>query len=83
MKKNSKIKKKINLIISEVLKISVDKINDDIEMNKVPQWDSVGQLLIISSLEDGFKIRFSSSEISKLIDLRSITKIIESKILKR
>ena len=83
MKKNSKIKKNINLIISEVLKISVDKINDDIEMNKVPQWDSVGQLLIISSLEDGFKIRFSSSEISKLIDLRSITKIIESKILKR
>jgi acyl carrier protein len=83
MKKNSQISEKINSILSEILKISIDKTEDEIEMNKVPQWDSVAQLLIISSLEDEFKIQFSSSEISKLIDLKSITEIIENKNLKK
>jgi len=83
MKKNLKTKERVNSILCEILKISIGKIDEDIEMNKVPQWDSVAQLLIISSLEDEFKIQFSSSEISKLIDLRSIIKIIENKNLRK
>ena len=80
MKKNLKTSEKVKFIVSEILKISINKTEDDIEMNKVPQWDSVSQLLIISSLEDKFNIQFSSSEISKLIDLKSIIKIIEKKV---
>lgn len=83
MKKNLKTREKICSILSEILKISIGKDDEDIEMNKVPQWDSVAQLLIISSLEDEFKIQFSSSEISKLIDLKSIIKMIENKNLKK
>ena len=66
------------LLLSACADLSI--LEDDIEMNKVPQWDSVAQLLIISSLEDKFNIQFSSSEISKLIDLKSIIKIIEKKV---
>ena len=83
MKKNLKTRERICSILSEILKISIGKADEDIEMNKVPQWDSVAQLLIISSLEDEFKIQFSSSEISKLIDLKSIIKMIENKDLKK
>tara|TARA_B100001057_G_scaffold315230_1_gene315331 strand:- start:1337 stop:1588 length:252 start_codon:yes stop_codon:yes gene_type:complete len=83
MKKNLKTKERICSILSEILKISLGKDDEDIEMNKVPQWDSVAQLLIISSLEDEFKIQFSSSEISKLVDLKSIIKMIENKNLKK
>jgi len=79
MKKNLKTRERICSILSEILKISIGKTDEDIEMNKVPQWDSVAQLLIISSLEDEFKIQFSSSEISKLVDLKSIIKMIENK----
>ena len=83
MKKNLKTRERISSILSEILKISIGKTDEDIEMNKVPQWDSVAQLLIISSLEDEFKIQFSSSEISKLIDLKSIIKMIENKNSKK
>ena len=83
MKKNLKTRERVISILSEILKISIGKADEDIEMNKVPQWDSVAQLLIISSLEDEFKIQFSSSEISKLIDLKSIIKMIENKDLKK
>lgn len=77
MKKISKNKEKINKIVSEILKISIDEMHDNIEMNKISQWDSVAHLLIISSLEEEFKIQFSSSEVSKLVDLKSIYQIIE------
>ena len=80
MKKNLKISEKAKSVVSEILKISINKTEDDIDMNKIPQWDSVAQLIIISSLEDKFKIQFSSSEISKLTDLKSIIKIIEKKV---
>tara|TARA_B110000240_G_C13172167_1_gene314119 strand:- start:257 stop:505 length:249 start_codon:yes stop_codon:yes gene_type:complete len=82
MKKISKNKEKINKIVSEILKISIDKIQDNIEMNKISQWDSVAHLLIISSLEEEFKIQFSSSEVSKLVDLKSIYQIIEVNLIK-
>lgn len=80
MKKNLKISEKVKSVVSEILKISINKTEGDIDMNKIPQWDSVAQLIIISSLEDKFKIQFSSSEISKLTDLKSIIKIIEKKV---
>ena len=72
----------INKIVSEILKISIDKMYDNIEMNKISQWDSVAHLLIISSLEEEFKIQFSSSEVSKLVDLKSIYQIIEVNLIK-
>ena len=82
MKKISKNKEKINKIVSEIIKISIDKMYDNIEMNKISQWDSVAHLLIISSLEEEFKIQFSSSEVSKLVDLKSIYQIIEVNLIK-
>ena len=80
MKKNLEISEEVKSVLSEILKVSINKTEEDIEMNKIPQWDSVAQLLIISSLEDKFNIQFSSTEISKLIDLKSIIKIIEKKV---
>ena len=79
MKKNLEISEEVKSVLSEILKVSINKTEEDIEMNK-SSVDSVAQLLIISSLEDKFNIQFSSSEISKLIDLKSIIKIIEKKV---
>lgn len=81
MKKTLNVSEKINKIISKILKISLNDINDNFEMNKISQWDSVAHLEIITSLEEEFKIQFSSPEISKLIDMKDIKKIIENKII--
>ena len=81
MKKTLNVSEKINKIISKILKISLNDINDNFEMNKISQWDSVAHLEIITSLEEEIKIQFSSPEISKLIDMKDIKKIIENKII--
>ena len=83
MKNTSEVSDKIFKILSRILKIPLNKIDDNFEMNKVSQWDSVAHLDIISTFEDEFNIQFDASEISKLINLKNINKIIQQKIKKK
>ena len=83
MKNTSEVSNKIFKILSRILKIPLNKIDDNFEMNKVSQWDSVAHLDIISTFEDEFNIQFDASEISKLINLKNINKIIQQKIKKK
>tara|TARA_B100000242_G_C42640906_1_gene301405 strand:- start:183 stop:434 length:252 start_codon:yes stop_codon:yes gene_type:complete len=83
MKNTSEVSDKIFKILSRILKIPLNKIDDNFEMNKVSQWDSVAHLDIISTCEDEFNIQFDASEISKLINLKNINKIIQQKIKKK
>ena len=83
MKNTLEVSDKIFKILSRILKIPLNKIDDNFEMNKVSQWDSVAHLDIISTFEDEFNIQFDASEISKLINLKNINKIIQQKIKKK
>lgn len=83
MKNTSEVSDKIFKILSRILKIPLNKIDNNFEMNKVSQWDSVAHLDIISTFEDEFNIQFDASEISKLINLKNINKIIQQKIKKK
>ena len=80
MKNTLEVSDKIFKILSRILKIPLNKIDDNFEMNKVSQWDSVAHLDIISTFEDEFNIQFDASEVSKLINLKNIDKIIQQKI---
>lgn len=83
MKNTSEVSDKIFKILSRILKIPLNKIDNNFEMNKVSQWDSVAHLDIISTFEDEFNIQFDASEISKIINLKNINKIIQQKIKKK
>ena len=80
MKNISEINDKILKILSKVLKISTIEIKDDFEMNKVPNWDSVAHLDIITSFEEEFNIQFESNDIPKLVNLKNIKQIIQKKL---
>ena len=82
MKKISEINDKILKILSKVLKISTIEIKDDFEMNKVPNWDSVAHLDIITSFEEEFNIQFESNDIPKLVNLKNIKMIIQKRVEK-
>jgi acyl carrier protein len=53
---------------------SVEKL----EFNAVPEWDSIGHMTLIATLEDGFGISFETDDI---VDFSSFSKGIE--ILKK
>ena len=49
-------------------------------MNKIPQWDSVAHVEIISSLEDKYEFQFTSEEISSFTSFQNILNVVEKKI---
>ena len=69
--------KYINAFV-EGLELSAEEVTDNLEYQGVPQWDSVGHMALIASLEDSFEIMMDTDDI---IDFSSFKKGIE--ILKK
>ena len=58
----------------ESLEIDSGIVNDNLEYNSVPEWDSIGHMSLIASLEEAFNI---SIETDDIIDFSSFKKGIE------
>ena len=76
------LKIEIKSVFSEVFKISVDEIPDDLSYGEVAQWDSIGHLNLIVSLENFFKIKFSDEDVLNLLSLEDFQQTIKSLIPK-
>ena len=55
----------------EGLEISLDVVNEKLEYQGIPQWDSVGHMGLIASLEEAFDIMMDTDDI---IDFSSYEK---------
>ena len=65
--------KYINAFI-EALELSAEEVTENLEYQGIPQWDSVGHMALIASLEDAFDIMMDTDDI---IDFSSFKKGIE------
>tara|TARA_B100000965_G_C19415245_1_gene679600 strand:- start:66 stop:305 length:240 start_codon:yes stop_codon:yes gene_type:complete len=62
----------------ETFSLSKEKINDKLKYNDIPEWDSIGHMTLMSSLEETFGV---SIETDDIVDFSSYKKGIE--ILKK
>jgi len=62
----------------ESLAVGEDVINEDLKYNDIPEWDSIGHMTLMSSLEEVFQITLDTDDI---VDFSSYKKGIE--ILKK
>ena len=69
--------KYINAFV-EGLEVSADIVKEGLEYQSIPEWDSVGHMGLVASIEDAFDIMMDTDDI---IDLSSFEKGIE--ILKK
>lgn len=63
----------IKELIARVLNVDVAQVTDDLSSGDIPQWDSVGNLAIISTIEQEFDIEFPLDVLFDLTSVRSIT----------
>ena len=64
-------KKKYQDIFVKSLSIETKKFNEKIKYNEIPEWDSIGHMMLMSSLEEGFNITIETDDI---IDFSSFSK---------
>ena len=64
-------------IIAEAIEVESNKIDEDTAIGDFPNWDSLGQLVIITSLEKEFDIKFDPEDIMDLEDVGDMISAIE------
>ncbi len=62
----------IKEIIARVLNVDLSVISDDLSSGDIPEWDSVGNLAIISTLEQELDVEFPLEDLFDLTSVRSI-----------
>ena len=69
---------KYSEIFKTALNVSADKVNENLKYNEIDEWDSIGHMTLMASLEEEYKI---SLETDDIVDFSSFKKGIE--ILKK
>ena len=65
----------IRKIIADVLNVDAAVVTDELAVGSIPEWDSVGNLAIISTIEQELGVEFPLEE---LFDLTSVEAIIDA-----
>ena len=61
-------------IVSQVFGIDESEVDDNLEYQGIPAWDSINHLELVSTLETQFDVEFDMDDI---IDMENIKKIRE------
>ena len=73
------MKKKLYQLLEKATKSKKLNLNKDYKIDKLKGWDSLSNTNFLLSIEESFKIRFSTNELSNLIDKESILKALNKK----
>lgn len=63
---------KIKNLIAETLNIEKDIVTPDLAIGSIPQWDSVGNLSIITAIEKQLGIEIPIEDLFDLTDVKSL-----------
>ncbi len=68
---------RVKEIIAQVLNVDPGRITDELSSGDIPEWDSVGNLAIISTIEQELDVEFP---LEVLFDLTSVKAIVDEVI---
>ena len=80
-KMDDEIHDKVIKTIAETLKVNKAKLNASIGIGDIPDWDSLGHVNVISSIEAAFDVIFDVEEALDCETIGEIIEIISEKIL--
>lgn len=79
MNKNE-IVEKLTLVFHEVFGDNNIVLNDDMTANDVEKWDSLTHMLMISTVEERFGVKFKLKELNKLKKVGDIVSTLKEKL---
>jgi acyl carrier protein len=74
------LEQKVIKVIADSLEVTEDQITEDTAIGDIPEWNSLGHIVIISSLEKEFSINFDPEIIMDLEDVSDIVAAIEERL---
>lgn len=71
---------KIKQIISNVFLVDPNLIDENTSQDSLPQWDSIGHLNLITSIEEEFGVFFTEDQIIEMLNFRLVCLITKEAI---
>ena len=65
-------KERIKEIIADTLGIYIERITDDLAAGDIEEWDSVGNLTIISTIEEELEVDIPIEDLYELNNIKAI-----------
>jgi acyl carrier protein len=63
------MKDRIKTVMARTFDIPIAEIGDDAEINSLPNWDSLGHMLLMLELEAEFGVSISTDDMTSLLSL--------------
>ena len=76
------MEKIINRILAEQLELNIEDISLDTAQSNTANWDSLKMLMIVSELEETFKLEFEPEEMSLMNSYTGILEVLNNRIQK-
>lgn len=71
------MKSQVKEIIARVLNVPLERITDELSSGDIPEWDSVGNLAIISTIEQELELEFPLEDLFDLTSVRSLVEEVD------
>ena len=78
MSKN--VEQTLKELMSIILNMDADKIDDSTSMDNTPGWDSANHINLVLALEEEFSISFEVSEFELMVSFFDIVQVVGAKI---
>jgi acyl carrier protein len=69
----------VKSIVSRVLRINIDQVNEYLSRENAEQWDSFNHLLLISEIEKELGITFTLMEIEQIKQYKDLEAMVSKK----
>ena len=63
---------KLYLLLSNVLQLELEEINEDTSPENTESWDSFNALVMVTELEDTFNVSFTMDEVQSVRNVKDI-----------
>lgn len=74
------IEKKLKKVMSSILGVSIDDINENSSPDNIETWDSLQHMNLVLGIEQSFGIEFTEEEIVTLLSYELILETIKGKL---
>ena len=71
------MKEQVKKIIADALHVDEEVLTDDLSIGGITEWDSVGNLTIISALEEGMGVEIPLDDLFELTSIKALVEEIE------
>lgn len=78
MSKN--VEQTVKELMSIILNMDADKIDDSTSMDNTPGWDSANHINLVLALEEEFSISFEVSEFEMMVSFFDVVQVVGAKL---